>query len=558
MALTRRGGTGGCCNDCSDVHNGDERQPCGCMGCLPQWICLIIELDGSNDSEFTECCKFMYAKTPLICGTDNYETVQVGCGNVGLVVSFAIDNSGGDCCFVVTVTSAIEEVVYRVCADPYTGRPSVGLDDYLSIAVQTYPAIQATGTISVAGMSGVSNSGQYNGTEVDPYTGEISVVCPKCSPIRLNPRKEPVPDPPIEPCDRTSLTIATKTAVRNFGEDWQQQIADGNLFASEFCWFVSPCKCIPDKVCVDYVFSEDCATAGINLKRFSLDLIDCMYGPEVFTARRGAYGTDTITIWGELNQFCEIVWTVETDFGGGTFTKALTRIDLDPDLSKRCDVSLAETSVPNTGLDGNLDDTILVSEQCVCVAKDDDLCPRSCEDLRAPPNADPTCYLAVLTATVISGGCDFEDFAFPMHFNAYEDHPAITSDSLPVPDSCQHYHSYDINVRSSYVNFPQCDTLGTTPPSDGGYLSTATRFALYFPTLCDSRQPGEYQDTNPGLYRLVYEIQTSCNLSTTTISGTLSPSSSSCDPFELIFDVPFNDITDCTCNCSSFQLKITL
>ena len=147
-ALTRKGGTGGCCGDCQDVHNGDERKPCGCMGCLPQWLCVVVEITPPEDPSAIGCCRYMHARTPLQCGQDNYNTVSLNCDIISLSVSFEIVNGEDGCCFVVTVASSEEEVVYSQCTDPYTGLPgSIGLNESLDILITAYPEYRLQGTI---------------------------------------------------------------------------------------------------------------------------------------------------------------------------------------------------------------------------------------------------------------------------------------------------------------------------------------------------------------------------------------------------------------------------
>lgn len=535
MAKSRPVGNNCCCCDCFVKHN-----VVGCTKCVPEALCVKAEFTGGVD-----CCQYASGMSFYLCREDGYQSVGLACGDVGLTASFELHIVDGECCFTMTLSLGDESVSYSKCGDSF----EVGFTDVeFTLSTADYPPIEVTGIVNVAAASGVSNNGQRG----DLTIGEG----PPCPTIRMNPRSEPA-DLPIEDCVRPALSIASETATRTFGSDFEQQVADGNLESDEFCWFLSPCQCIPDQVCLTYTYFDICD--GYVRHRARLQLTDCGYGPEVFSVDRGGVYPDVITVTGELTTDCEIIWKVTHAAGEFISTAGLTRIELNgahpKNYVKRCDVTLDQTEVPDTDATNGNVDMIMIDEDCYCLKDTDAECPGACFDVRMPPNANPGCHLAVLTGTIISGDCEFSGSA-EFHASTYEQPPSITSGFLsPSEPACQLYYAYDKNLRGFELPLITCTSTGYPgEPFFGDNTDATVRWTLYYPASCvagDDPVP-----PSPMGYKLIFESVANCGNAQDITSGTLSPIYASCDPFELIFEIPFD--APCDCGCSSFQLRITL
>lgn len=542
------GGSGNCCGDCQEMS-----EACGCAGCVPQALCVIIEVTDGPD-----CVHFMWDRVFHACSSNGYGSAVLEFDGGTLTVLPYIEEVNGECCFKVEMTSGFETLTYSKCGSQF----EIGLESTFSIQYTAYASDTISGNIIVGGSSGVSNSGQYGNLE----TGE----CPSCSAIRLIPRG-PNAEPPVEPCDRTAITVATKTAERRL------DLTDPNLFDEEFCWFLSPCKCIPSKVCVSYQAISECEDA---FSRFEMNLIGCTYGPATVSVDRGTYGggVDDVVITGVLTSDCKIVWTAVSSFGTGTYTSGMGRVEKVPgskprQFTKICDVTTGGNSIEIPGTDiitPGILDSFLVEERCLCLEFTDNLCGLACSDIRMPPlvdsdgnpNTNPEdCFLVVLTAEIV-GSCDFAGLSFEMHARNYENPPNVGDSPITIPyDACQIYDVYDPDTFLYETSSIDCLTLSyAVPPLVGDVNHLLAKFSLAYPTNCDIDVDAA---PVPSGYRLHYELSSICGDqadpgNTSTTNGVLAPSSSSCDPFELIFDVPFSPVPGCDCSCSSFQLKITL
>ena len=536
MAKFKPVGNNCCCCDCFVKHN-----VVGCTKCLPETLCVKAEfLSG------VECCQFASGQTHYLCREDGYLPVPLYCGDIGITASFQLHIVDDECCFTMTLTLGEDSVSFSKCGDNF----EVGFDEQeFTLFTPDYPPVEVTGLISVAPAVGVSNNGQRG----DLSLGEP----PPCPLIKMNPRSDP-PDLSIEDCTRPELSVASETAARTFGEDFATQIAAGNLNSDEFCWFLSPCQCVPNEVCLTYTAYNICD--GYVRHRAKLQLADCVYGPETFSVDRGGIYPDVITVTGELNTECEIIWKVESDAGEVAFTYGLTRIELNgahpKNYIKRCDVTLDETEVPGTdATNGNID-MIMIDEDCYCLEDPDAECPGACFDVRMPPGANPDCHLAVLTGTIIQGSCEFSGSA-AFHAATYEQPPSITQGFLqPDETTCQLYHAYNTDVLGFFLDLISCTSTGYPgDPFFGDQTDATVRWTLYYPSSCVAAG-GDPVPPAPMGYRLMYEFVANCGFEQETTSGTVSPTYASCDPFELIFEMPFN--APCDCGCSSFQLRITL
>ena len=539
MKIRPRGATGGCCPDCMDRH----KLSCGC-GCIPEWLCVIAEFTSE------ECCRYATVNLYHECNSDDYSQGQLVCGEAGLIVTASVTKTEVGCCFTVTLSNSLETLTFLKYGDDF----EVGFEDgEIEFEIQVnenYPPRFASGTLTVNGLGGVTNKGQFGDLE----TGE----CPPCGLIRLNPRAI-FPDLPVklnadEACDRSILSVATKTAERVFGPIDGR---DPDLFEDEFCWFVAPCHCIPDNVCVNYTALTVCE--GLKIIRRKLTLKDCVYGPASFTVDRGGpYGADTITIEGILGDDCNITWKVtSTDYGEVEIERGLSRILLNspPKIySKRCDLTLDETTVTGFETDG-VEDTIQVTEDCLCLESTDKICPSACEVARMPPGANPDCYLVVLTATVMSG-CEFGEFSFEMHASTYEQPQSVLQDHLIITEpACQIYHGYNSDLRNFYLPPQSCTTIqGVDPYPTTDMNDLIQRFTLYYPSSCSI---DDDPTLNPYNYVLRYELENFCGFTINVESGSVTPVSASCTPFELVFEVPNNPACYCG-NCSTLTVKVTL
>jgi hypothetical protein len=507
---------------------------------------VIIELDPPTDPELEEklaCCQFLWGEMYHECGTDMYTTQSLACGELQFFVSTRIvKKDDGECCVLTTLSTGFDSVTYTKCLE-------FGLLEGFNLQITSgdddgeYPCF-AAGTIEISSSRGISNPGQFGNIEEG--------TCPKCRYIRLDPRSEP-PDLPVEGAEcerRNNWQNAPKVANRVL------DITDPELFSNEFCWFLPPCKCIPEKLCLKYTYLSDCE--GLVTRRVEMQILDCSYGPVTIETDAG-----DVTITGSLfpNNICAIEWKVEHYKGMFKEVRGLSRIDLSedrpPEFIKRCDVTVSPAiEVPDSSqFIGGINDTFEVTEECLCFDPPDNSCALSCFDVRMPFSNNPDCFLTTLTGEIM--GCDFGGYSMEFHAENFENPTSFTQDQLPISvfGACQLYHAYDTVSRNFTLPNVDCNTPGSYgPPNFGAVNSTVFKFTLAYPTLPCSVSP--LTPPVPNNYVLAYELFSVCGLPVLLVNGEASPSSASCDPFELIFDVPFSSV--CDCSCSSFQLKITL
>ncbi len=545
-----------CCEDCDEIH-----KECGCGGCIPERLCVVVELSGPPDPDIG-CCQYLWGEMYHECGKDTYKVAVLDCDPLILYVSTIIVGNGDNCCVKTTLSTEMDSVTYVSCKLP--GDKKLNFDVLESFSLlyddSSYPATYVTGDINVFASRGISNPGQFGNIEEGS--------CPKCRYLRLNPRKEPIPDLPVEGAEcerRNNWQNSPKVADRVL------DLTDLELFSDEFCWFLPPCKCIPEKVCLKYWYEKECEES--SPKRYQLELINCTYGPVTIDTPSGQ-----VTIRGTIfeENICQIVWTVDHYKGQEKIKKGLTRVAINDEkpeeFSKRCEVTVSPAvEIPDTAeFEGGANHTFEVTEECLCLNGSDTSCGLGCYDARMPPVANPDCFLTTLTGEIL--GCDFGGYSMEFHARPYEA-PAASlqnqfygeKNNFDFPDfpqdpndwsPCQLYDAYNPELLSFGIQGEglDCNTPGSYgPPHFGDVNTSAFRFSLGYPTLCDVEPTAP---PVPNQYILFYEIFQVCGLPTSYEIGAIHPSSSSCDPFELLFDVPFTSI--CDCSCTSFKLKITL
>lgn len=519
-----------CCCDCYVKHN-----VVGCTKCLPELLCVKVEFTGG-----VECCQFASANSFYLCREDGYQSVNLTCGEVTLAISFDLHIVDDECCFTMNVVLDEDSVSFSKCGDNF----EVGFTNQaFSLFTDDYPPVEVTGLLTVSTRSGISNNGQRG----DLSLGEP----PPCSLIKMNPRSEP-PDLPIEDCQRPELSVASETATRTFGENFATQVANGDLESDEFCWYLSPCQCIPDEVCLTYTAYNVCD--GYSTRRYKLTLTDCVYGPEVFEVDRGdPYGADEVTVTGVLTNQCEIIWRVESDAGTFETTLALTRIELNGgpprNYVKRCDVTLGDTEVPDTDtyIEGLLD-VLSISEDCLCLDPPDSLCPGACFAAKVPPVTGFTqCIPPTLYAEIISD-CASEIYEMGPSTWGYSVSASVIPSDFGYPLNCQNWIAYRYyGPGNSITNLLLGSCLNTTRTFEFDTLGI-----FYITPDCGEDPPDESLPGNYYIYgRFVsFEGQWDFVHPVTTAS---------CNPFQLDFVIPAPGNMSDICYCSeNITIRVTL
>lgn len=536
MAIRSRGATGGCCPDCKTPHK-NEGGCFGCAGCVPEFLCVIIRLDSGLDADLFGCCKTLYGKAVLECGTSTYSNVSLACKTVGISVDMYITDDVDGCCFTVDVVSYVDQVSFSNCGSP----PIIGLDEQaISIRVQAYPEVSLTGTIEVIQPDGVSNSGQFGNIEEG--------TCPPCGMIRMDRDTEPSWKSLQGVCDRPELSVADKTSIRVFGEDYQQQITDGDLASDEFCWFIGPCKCIPTKACITYEYFDCCFEN--KTKRLEIELVDCTYGPVEFAVERCGYETDTVTITGTLTNSCEVEWRVVTDQVDISIVRNLTRLEFGAvKYTSTCDISITDVSLPGTSVNPalNLDDIISIDTRCYCAPALDQSCIGACEAIAIPAaTGNVQCSPPTLYAEIISD-CASEIYpmgASPWGFGTGA--PVIPAD-FGFTSACQNYVAYDPSLGPANLALVTGQCSNTTRQFEFHALGI-----FYDPPDCTAEELTEADPSNYYIYGRFVSFEGQWDFVHQVTTG-------SCSPFQLDFEIPAPGNMSDICYCSStILIRVTL
>lgn len=522
--VSRPVGGGSRCCDCSVNH-----AICGC-GCIPEVLCSVVRFTAPD------CCGYSQGLMFHNCGTDSYGGMSAYCDGVAIGVSATVTKVDGVCCFTVTMNSGFEQVTFSNCGADF----AVGLTGGFSlITSDSYPPTVAEGTITIGALGGVSNPKQFG----DIAAGE----CPDCPPFKMTPRGDD-PDPPITPCNRPSIYVATKTAERTL------DLTDPLIFDNELCWYLPPCNCIPSTVCLTYYVGTLCFPSAVYRLPMAFDGV-ASFEEVTITVDRGCYGDETITVSGAINRSCEIVWTVTTNSGTFIYTKSMQRYEPEiHEFAKRCDVTAGSQGSPIT-VTGSDDcsptpDSFYIDERCICEDPADLDCAPSCAALRLPDSAiDPSCVPPILYADIMS---DCVTTSFGMEHLQFSRGGGPTSGSLTYPNvgECQKYIS---SVEVDPIGAP-----GTYSPefpvicSNGRTISL--QFQLYYlPPDCD--EVGE--EPNPDHYYLIWRYVSFIVVAEGT---TQVEPSGSCKDFTLDFNVPApGDIhAFCACGDPTMLVRITL
>lgn len=525
------------CHECCE-----PRRNCACGVCVPLILKVYFEADYPEDDYF--CCIKQETTLAWDCSVelgavsgdpDEFDTAPryvggaINCGAAQWTITGTVVlNDNDECVLRIFLTEDTDEAEVTTLESP----------------TFSLTASAGGGTITIEPLEGYPNPKIYK----KKFEEED---CPDCPPI------------PMEKIvNNVRITEQRVPNTGAGGPQLQSRIPEPLIHAE-------PCRCVPKDLCLTYTSGSPC---GGDQERVNMSCSGGGWTATFDILTDGGTESRTVTITPD-DESCS--YTISVSGASVDFSSTISihgrwdhaSLDTWERWTKLCDLTVDNLEVRYEDNGGfPISEYIDIDYRHYCEVTSVE-CNGGCAELDFTAGDEPCEDTPMLNAEVTAPGCDWDGLTFEMcWYDDTESYNECTQlaglsviDENSPPSGCHQFLSYssdyetfpsEITPDKATVYFEGCD-YGGNPAFDN--YTWGEFFLEYDPLDC------EPQTTLPQRYRLHYYFTSSCNGTTEDQSGIAEPTSASCDPFELTFEIPYSipDPCDC-CENSSGTFTITI